>query len=75
MYHTIEFAVELMADLEVSPKHRLERLLLHKGTRLQAQIKPYVLESDDGPIEVADLFFEDGTTTRGVPFAWFSFAD
>ncbi len=75
MYHTIEFAVVFWADLEISPKHRLERLLLRKGTRLQAQIRPYVVEGVDGPVEVADLFFEDGTATRGVPFAAFTFAD
>jgi hypothetical protein len=73
LYHTIEFAVEFLADLEISPRHRLERLLLRQGTRLQAQIKPYVVEGEDGPVEVADLFFEDGTATRTVPFACFSF--
>jgi hypothetical protein len=73
MYHTIEFAVDFLADLEISPKLRLERLLLRKGTRLQAQIRPSVVEGEDGPVEVADLFFEDGTATRTVPFACFSF--
>jgi hypothetical protein len=73
MYHTIEFAVAFEADLEISPKHRLEHLLLPKGTRRQAQLKPYVVESEDGPVEVADLFFEDGTATRTVPFECFSF--
>jgi hypothetical protein len=75
MYHTIEFADELMVDLEISPKHWLERLLIRSGTRLQAQVKPYVVETEDGPVEVADLFFEDGTTTRMVPFESFSFVD
>jgi hypothetical protein len=75
MFHTIEFVTEFMVDLEVSPKDRLERLLLHKGARLQAQIKPYVLETADGPVEVADVFFEDGTTARTVPFACFFFVD
>jgi hypothetical protein len=75
MYHTIEFGVELVADLEVSPKDRLECLVVYEGTRLQAQLKPYVVESEDGPVEVADLFFEDGTATRRVPFACFSFAE
>ncbi len=73
MYHTIEFAVEFLADLEMSPEHRLERLLLRKGARLQAQIRPHVVEGAEGPVEVADLFFEDGTATRMVPFACFSF--
>jgi hypothetical protein len=75
MYHTIEFAVEFTADLEISPKHPLERMLLRRGTRLKAQIKPYVVESEDGPVEVADLFFEDGAATRTVPFANFSFVE
>jgi hypothetical protein len=28
MYHTIEFAEEFMVDLEISPKHWLERMLI-----------------------------------------------
>jgi hypothetical protein len=75
MYHTIEFATDLQVDLEISPKHRLERLLISRGTQLQVQLKPYVVETEAGPVEVADLFFIDGTTTRRVPFAWFSFVD
>jgi hypothetical protein len=75
MYHTIEFAESFMADLEISPQRWLERMLIRPGTRLQAQIKPYVVETDDGPAEVADLFFPDGTATRMVPFRSFSFVD
>jgi hypothetical protein len=75
MYHTIEFAEPFMADLEISPKHWLERILLRPGTRLQAQLKPSVVETDEGPVEVADLFFADGTATRRVPFQSFSFVD
>jgi hypothetical protein len=59
MYHTIEFAEEFTVDLEISPKHRLERMLIRRGTRLQTQIKPYVTETEDGPVEVADLFLAD----------------
>jgi hypothetical protein len=75
MYHTVEFAVGFTADLEISRGRRLERLLLRKGTRRRAQIKPYVVEGEDGPVEVADLFFEDGTATRTVPFACFTLVD
>ena len=75
MYHIIKFAVDFLAEVEVSRKHRLERVPVRKGTRLPAQIKPAVIEGGDGPVEVADLFFEDGTTARGVPFAYFSFPD
>ena len=75
MYHTIEFAEPLTVDLEISRKHHLEQVPVIKGTRLRAQVRPHVLESDEGPIEVADLFFEDGTATRHVRFAAFSFVD
>ena len=75
MYHTIELAVDLLVDHEISPKHQLEQLELRKGTRLSVQVKPYVVEGEDGLVEVADLFFEDGTATRMVPFAFFSFVD
>jgi hypothetical protein len=34
-----------------------------------------VVEAAGGPVEVADLFFEDGTATRNVPFAWFTFVE
>jgi hypothetical protein len=75
MYHTIEFLKEFTGDLEVSRKDRLERVQIRPGTCLRVQLKPYVLESPDGPVEVADLFFEDGTATRGVPFSLFSFVN
>ena len=75
MYHTIAFAVEMTVDLEVSPELCLERLRLSRGERLRAQVKPYVVEAEDGPVEVADLFFEDGAVARTVHFACFSFVD
>jgi hypothetical protein len=75
MYHTLEFAVAFTVDLEISPKHPQERLLIKKGTRLRAQVKPYVVETEGGPVEVADLFFEDGTATRRVRYACFSFVE
>lgn len=75
MYHTIEFSVEFVADLEISPRHWLEQILIRRGTRVKAEAKPYAVETEDGPVEVADLFFEDGTATRGVPFESFSFVD
>lgn len=75
MYQTIEFRIAFAGDREISPKHRLEQVLLRRGTRVRTQVKPYVVETSDGPMEVADLYIEDGTTVRGVPFASFSFVD
>jgi hypothetical protein len=75
VYHTIQFAVEYEATLEVSRKLPLERVRIHKGDRVDAQLRPHVVETDDGPVEVADLFFADGTATRNVPFGSFAFVD
>ena len=75
MYHTIEFMIDSTINVEVSPKHWLERVLVRKGTLRQAQIQPYVIETQDGPVEVADLFFDDGTNTRRLRFEYFAFVD
>jgi hypothetical protein len=75
MYHTLEFAFDLWVDLERSPGDRLERLPLRQGERRHAQLRPHVVELPTGPVEAADLFFDDGTAARGVPFACFAFVD
>ena len=75
MYHTIEFDESLTLDLEISRKDPLERVSFLKGSRLRAQLRPHVLDTEEGPVEVADLFFEDGTATRRVRFACFTFID
>lgn len=75
MYHVIEFATSTILDLEVSPKQPLERLRIQRGTRMRAQIRPYVAETENGFVEMADLFFVDGTATRGVQWSAFFFAE
>jgi hypothetical protein len=75
MYHTIEFNADLWLDLERSPRQPLERVQLRRGTRRRAQLRPHVVETPTGPVEAADLFFEDGTAIRGVPFSAFCFAE
>jgi hypothetical protein len=75
MYHLIEFCSAFTADLEVSPKQRLERLRIQKGTRAYVGLQPYVVETAGGPVEVADLYFEDGTVTRRVRFDQFRFVE
>jgi hypothetical protein len=75
MYHTIQFFVDIVADVEVSPQRPLERVLIRKGTRLRVELKPHVAETIHGPVEVADLYFEDGTCTRAVPYAFLTFVD
>jgi hypothetical protein len=75
MCHLIEFCSAFTTDLEVSPKQRLERLRIQKGTRAYVGLRPYVVETTGGPVEVADLYFEDGTVTRRVRFEQFRFVE
>jgi hypothetical protein len=75
MYHSLEFRRELLADLEIPGEGRVPRVVIDKETRLKAQIRPYVVESALGPVEVADLLLEDGTIARRVSFASFRFLD
>ena len=48
MYHTIQFTTDAVLDLEISRKQPLERLRVRRGTRLRAQIRPYVVEAGGG---------------------------
>ena len=75
MYHTIQFRTELLLDVEISPKHRLEKVRVRKGSCMSAQIEPRIVETDRGPVEAADLYFDDETTSRTVPYALFTFVD
>ena len=75
MFHAIEFRGVVFAEVDRPGYAVLEWILIKEGTRLWANIRPYVTESDEGPIEVADLFLEDGSIARGVQFASFQFLD
>jgi hypothetical protein len=75
VYHAIQFTVAFVADLEVSRKQHLERLQIRKGDRFIVQMRPHVLDQHGIPIEVADLFLDDGSIARNVPFAYFTFVD
>jgi hypothetical protein len=75
MYHNIEFRLKAVAAVEADGTGRMQQVVIKPETRLRAHVKPHVVESDFGPIEAADLFFEDGTIARGVRFASFHFLD
>jgi hypothetical protein len=75
MFHTIEFTTDRSLDVERSRNQPLERIRLRRGTRRLAQVRPRVVETPAGPVEAADLFFEDGSAARGVLFDCFVFAE
>jgi hypothetical protein len=75
MYHTIAFADDLLLHAGRCPRHGRERLLIPRGTPLRARLRPYVVETAGGPVEVADLHFEDGRVTHMARFADFAFVE
>lgn len=75
MYHTIEIRVTWVAEMTVPGATRPTQVLIQRGSRCQAQVRPHVMDSDWGPIEVADLLMDDGSITYAVPFAFFRFVD
>jgi hypothetical protein len=75
MCHLIEFCTDFTADLDVSPRQRLERIRIPSGTHAFAHVRPSILETNEGPVEAADLYFDDGTVARLVPYEWFRFGD
>jgi hypothetical protein len=75
MYHAIRFCAEFVALPEVVPQGQRRRALIRNGDRLKAQVRPYVVETRQGPAEFADLSFEDGSVARRVPYRCFSFVD
>jgi hypothetical protein len=75
MYHRIEFSTAFTVDLVVSARQQCERVRVQQGMRAFAAVHPYVVETAGGPVEAADLFFEDGSVARGVRYGQFRFLD
>jgi hypothetical protein len=75
MYHQLQFRLNFHMDLKVPGRARLELLRIRKGTFLTAMIRPYIAETPEGPVEMADLDLADGSAALGVPFEAFQFVD
>jgi hypothetical protein len=75
MTHRVEFRWLVLAEIDRPEYAYPQRVIIKEGTQLAARIRPCVTESPDGPVEVADLTLEDGSTARAVRFAAFRFLD
>lgn len=73
MYHRLQFQASYWLDLQMAGKSRLEQLLIREGEVIEAVVRPYVQETDDGPVEVADLHLAGDGTLLAVPMATFQF--
>ena len=70
MDHTIEFTKAVIIGLKISRQQRSQKMRVRKGNRIEAQVRPYVPQTKDGFVEMADLFLDDGASTSGVPFTF-----
>ena len=75
MFHSIEFRWLVLTEIDGPEYGRMQGVVINEGTRLSAKIKPYLAESPDGPIEMADLYLEDSSLIRAVRFAAFQVLD
>ena len=75
MSHLIEFRTCFLADVEISPKQRLDRVRIRKGMQVNAVTIPNVVETPQGIIETADLLFNDGSIMHTIPYECFCYVD
>lgn len=73
MTHQLKFRGDYRLDLQVPGKSRLEQVAVQQGDVIEAQVRPYVQEGDNGPVEVADLQLDGDGALIGVPMGCFRF--
>jgi hypothetical protein len=74
MYHRLQFLVNHQFDLQMPKKARLEQIVVKEGEIIEARVRPYVQETQDGPVEVADLDLPGDGTLLAVRMELFCFA-
>lgn len=73
MYHKLRFRTSQELDLQIPGKGRLEKVKFRRGDVIEAYVRPYIIESEDGPVEIADLNLGREGTLVGVPMEFFRF--
>ena len=73
MYHGLRFRSDCQLGLQVPGKGKLERVMMRKGTVIEAQVRPHVEETEKGPVECADLDLKGDGILLSVRMKCFSF--
>src|SRR5579862_6252015 len=66
MNHQLRFRADGQLDLQITGKPRLEQVKVRAGEVIEAQVRPYVMETSEGPVEFADLQLGDEGTLVNV---------
>ncbi len=74
MNHRLLFRGDYELDLQVPGKARLEKVKVRAGEVIAAKVRPYIAETPDGPVEIADLQLAGGTLLA-VRMECFAFTD
>ncbi len=72
MYHRLHFRGNHQVDLHIPGKARLERVLIKQDTVIEAVVRPFVHETEKGPVEVADLYLPGDGVLRAVCMKYFT---
>jgi hypothetical protein len=73
MTHQLRFRADCQLDLQSSSKARLEQVKVRHGEVIEAQVRPYVEETEEGPVEFADLQLGSDGTFMAVRMEHFEF--
>ena len=73
MTHQLRFRADCQLDFQVAGKSRLEQVKVRADEVIEAQVRPYVQETEDGPVETADLQLGRDGTLLAVRMEHFEF--
>jgi hypothetical protein len=71
--HQLRFRADGQLDLQIAGKPRLEQVKVRAGEVIEAQVRPYVAETSEGPVECADLQLGEEGTLVNVRMECFEF--
>lgn len=74
MMHRICFRQQVLIDFSRRRTDRLEQALVYEGQIIQCQVRCYAIDHPDGPMEVADILYNDAEL-QCVPCEYFLFLD
>ena len=73
MTHQLRFRVDCQFDFQITAKPRLDKIKVRAGEVIEAHVRPFVQEAEEGPVECADLLLGTDGTILAVRMEHFEF--
>ena len=64
MTHQLRFRVDCQFDFQITAKPQLDKIKVRAGEVVKAQVRPFVQEGKEGPVECANLLLGTDGTVR-----------